>query len=76
MWSKGYNEGKRVGDPVSVPAVHNNGLISFSMPDLSAHAQEAYDSLAIVDLNFENVWAIFTAMLVPSCNNISSKSQT
>jgi len=38
-------------------------LVSFSMPEFSAHAQAAYDSLAIIDLTFENVWVVFTAML-------------
>jgi len=40
-----------------------DGLISFSTPEFSAHAQEHYDSLAIVDLTFKNVWAVFTTML-------------
>jgi hypothetical protein len=43
--------------------VTGDELVSFSTPEFSAHAQEAYDSLAIVDLTFENVWAVFTAML-------------
>ena len=38
-------------------------LVSFSTPEFSAHAQEAYDSLGIVVLTFENVWAIFTEIL-------------
>ncbi|KAM6501724.1 hypothetical protein JOM56_001701 [Amanita muscaria] len=38
-------------------------LVSFSKPEFSARAQEAYNSLAIVDLTFENVWGVFTAML-------------
>jgi len=38
-------------------------LISFSTPEFSMCSQEAYNSLAIVDLTFENVWAVFTAML-------------
>jgi hypothetical protein len=38
-------------------------LVSFSTPEFSAHAQAAYDSLAIIDLTFENVWAVFTVML-------------
>jgi len=40
-----------------------DALVSFSTPEFSAHAQEAYNSLAIVEITFENVWAVFTAML-------------
>jgi hypothetical protein len=39
-------------------------LVSFSTPEFSSRAQEAYDSLNVVDLTFENVWAVFTAMLL------------
>jgi hypothetical protein len=38
-------------------------LVSFSTPEFSVRAQEAYDSLNIGDLTFENVWIVFTAML-------------
>jgi hypothetical protein len=39
-------------------------LVSFSTPEFSARAQEAYDSLDIRDLAFENVWNVFVAMLL------------
>lgn len=38
-------------------------LVSFSTPEFAARAQKAYDSLGINDLTFNNVWAIFTALL-------------
>lgn len=38
-------------------------LLSFSTPEFSICAQKAYDSLDLIDLTFENVWSVFTAML-------------
>ena len=38
-------------------------LVSFSTPEFSARAREAYDSLDISHLTFENVWIVFAAML-------------
>lgn len=43
-------------------------LVSFSTPEFLVHAQEAYDFLAIIDLTFKNIWAIFTAILPLSFN--------
>jgi hypothetical protein len=40
-----------------------DGLVSFSTPEFSVHAQKAYDTLNICDLTFENVWIVFSAML-------------
>ena len=37
-------------------------LVSFS-PAFSVRAEEAYNSLNISDLTFENVWNVFAAML-------------
>jgi len=38
-------------------------LVSFLTPEFSVCAREAYDSLDIGDLTFENVWIVFVAML-------------
>ena len=38
-------------------------ILAFVDHDFSAQAATAYDSLGIADLNFNNVWDIFTAML-------------
>jgi len=38
-------------------------LVSFSTSEFSVCAQKVYDSLDIIDLTFENVWTVFTAML-------------
>ena len=43
-------------------------LISFSTPEFSVHALEAFNTLDICDLTFENVWIVFVAML-PLLNN-------
>ena len=40
-----------------------DALIAFSMPEFAARAQVVYDSLGIIQLTFENVWAVFTSML-------------
>ena len=39
-------------------------LISFWTREFTAHAQEAFDLLKIIKLTQENVWSIFTAMLL------------
>lgn len=38
-------------------------ILAFVDREFSARAVTAYDSLGIADLNFNNVWDIFTAML-------------
>jgi len=38
-------------------------LLEFSDPDLSARAQDAFDSLGAVTLVFENVWVVFRRIL-------------
>lgn len=40
-----------------------DNILAFVDHDFSAQAATAYDSLGIADLNFNNVWDIFTAML-------------
>ena len=40
-----------------------DALIVFSMPEFAARAQVVYDSLGIIQITFENVWAVFTSML-------------
>ena len=40
-----------------------DALIAFSMPEFVARAQVVYDSLGIIQITFENVWAVFTSML-------------
>jgi len=38
-------------------------LLEFCEPELSARAQNAFDSLGGVDLRFENVWVVFQQIL-------------
>ena len=38
-------------------------LLAFSTTEFMVCAQNAYDSLDITELTFENVWNVFTAML-------------
>ena len=38
-------------------------LLAFLTMKFAVHAQNAYNSLGITNLTFENVWNIFTAML-------------
>jgi len=38
-------------------------LLEFCDPELSARAQDAFDSLGAVDLGFENVWVVFQRIL-------------
>jgi hypothetical protein len=38
-------------------------LVSFSTPEFSVHALEAFNSLDLCDLTFKNVWFVFVAML-------------
>lgn len=38
-------------------------LVSFSTPEFSVQALEAFNSLEVGELNFENVWIVFVAML-------------
>ncbi|OCH84308.1 hypothetical protein OBBRIDRAFT_808335 [Obba rivulosa] len=40
-----------------------DALLEFVSPEFSERAECAYKSLKIVDLTFENVWDVFTAML-------------
>ena len=38
-------------------------LLEFVSPDFAARCDAAYESLAISELTFENVWEVFQAML-------------
>ena len=38
-------------------------ILSFVDRDFAAQAEIAYDSLGVADLNFNNVWDIFSKML-------------
>lgn len=44
-------------------ALGGAALLEFSNPDLSARAQDAFDSLGICTLGFENVWVVFRQIL-------------
>ena len=55
--------------PVDVAVIHElkedlggNQLLEFVSPEFSKHAQEAYESLNISELTFQNVWTIFSTM--------------
>lgn len=39
-----------------------DALLAFTSAVFDQRAQIVYDSLAVVDLNFDNVWDVFTAM--------------
>ncbi|KIK59296.1 hypothetical protein GYMLUDRAFT_60215 [Collybiopsis luxurians FD-317 M1] len=40
-----------------------DGLLEFVSAEFASHAQEAYDSLHIKKLAFDNVWIVFSAMI-------------
>lgn len=44
-------------------AMGGDALLEFVSAEFSERAQAAYDSLAITELTFENVWNVFEAML-------------
>jgi len=44
-------------------AMGGDSILEFTSPELSTRAQDAYDSLGILNLTFENVWPIFVDML-------------
>lgn len=44
-------------------AMGGDALLAFVSDEFDARAQEVYDSLLIVELTFQNVWAVFSAML-------------
>ena len=45
-------------------AMGGDAILEFVSADFAELAQAAYDSLQIVKLTFENVWDVFTAMLL------------
>jgi len=44
-------------------AVGGAELLEFSSPELSARAQDSFDSLGTFTLGFENVWVVFQRIL-------------
>jgi hypothetical protein len=44
-------------------AIGGEDLIRFVTVEYAARAQEAFDSLCVPKLTFQNVWEVFTAML-------------
>ena len=41
-------------------AMGGDGILEFVSVEFSQHAQAAYDTLGITDLNLENVWPVFS----------------
>lgn len=44
-------------------AMGGDDILAFVDCDYAAQAKAAYDTLGITDLNFNNVWSVFSAML-------------
>ncbi len=56
--------------PIPLDIVHEmktqlggDSILEFVIADYADRCQAAFDLLAIVELTFENVWDVFTAML-------------